>query len=119
MKTLSIFFVIGIAIFSYLYLNRPITHAPGVLISIDPTQTLLSESKRSVYYGEFSLKPLARFSIDARVLHRKVYRFDRWANLVPVDLALGWGAMSNEAVLNRMKISQSMRFYWYEYQSPP
>jgi hypothetical protein len=27
--------------------------------------------------------------------------------------------MSDQAVLDRIEISQSMRFYWYEYQLPP
>jgi hypothetical protein len=27
--------------------------------------------------------------------------------------------MSDEAVLERLQISQSMRFYWYRYQNPP
>jgi hypothetical protein len=55
----------------------------------------------------------------ARVLHRKVYRYDRQAALAPVDLALGWGPMSDQSVLDRLSISQSMRFYWYQYQLPP
>jgi hypothetical protein len=80
---------------------------------------MLGEGESAIDYGEFRLKPLARFSIEARVLHRKTYGYDPFAKLVPVDLALGWGPMSNQAVLDRINISQSMRFYWFEYQSPP
>jgi hypothetical protein len=66
------------------------------------------------------LKPLAHFSIDARILHRKVYRYDKQSALVPVDLALGWGPMSDQSVLDRLTITQSMRFYWYHWpQQPP
>ncbi len=72
-----------------------------------------------IEYGEYHLKPLAHFSLDARILHRKLYGYDRSAKLVPVDLALGWGPMSDQAVLDRIKVSQSMRFYWYEYEMPP
>ncbi len=39
--------------------------------------------------------------------------------MAPIDLALGWGEMSDQAVLDRLTISQSSRFYWYEYQLPP
>jgi hypothetical protein len=53
------------------------------------------------------------------VLHRKIYRWDRQASLVPVDLALGWGSMSDQSVLNQVRITQSMRFYWFEYKLPP
>jgi hypothetical protein len=56
--------------------------------------------------------------VEARVLHRKNYR-DRGAKLSPTDLAIGWGRMSDQQVLDRLTISQSMRFYWYEYQLPP
>ncbi|MGI8435773.1 MAG: hypothetical protein ACR2NX_02560 [Chthoniobacterales bacterium] len=68
---------------------------------------------------QFQLQPLAGFSIEARVLHRKNYHFDTSAELAPTDLALGWGRMSDQVVLDRLQISQSMRFYWYEYRNPP
>jgi hypothetical protein len=119
MKTLSFLMAIALAIFGYCYLHRAITYPPGVLIQDEPAQTLLGENESSIDHGEFHLKPLARFSIDARVLHRKTYPYDRSSRLAPVDLAVGWGPMSDQAVLDQLKITQSMRFYWYEYQSPP
>ena len=70
-------------------------------------------------HGNFRLTPLARFEVDARVLHQKKYRYDRQAKLSPLDLAIGWGPMSDQAVLDQLKIKQSMRFYWYEYRLPP
>lgn len=73
-----------------------------------------------IEYQGFHLRPLAHFSIEARVLHRKVYRYDKQSVLVPVDLALGWGPMSDQSVLDRLTITQSMRFYWYHWaQQPP
>jgi len=68
--------------------------------------------------GDYELKPLAHFALDARVLHRKVYRWDARASLVPVDLALGWGPMSDQRVLDQISITQSMRFYWVAYKLP-
>ena len=85
----------------------------------DPEQQNLADNTETISHGAFQLKPLAKFSIDARLLHRKRYRWDRQSALVPVDLALGWGRMSDQAVLDQLKISQSMRFYWYEYRLPP
>lgn len=119
MKTTAFLLAIIVAFFAYWYFHRPITYPVGVLINDEPVQSMLSENEPDIGYGEFHLKPLARFSINARVLHRKIYRFDRVANLVPVDLAVGWGPMSDQSVLDRLKITQSMRFYWYEYRSPP
>jgi hypothetical protein len=103
----------------YWYLHRPIVYPAGVLIAREPTQINLPADTAAFQDGEFRLKPLARFSIDARVLHREIYRYDRGSKLVPVDLALGWGPMSDQHVLDQLSISQSMRFYWYHWEHQP
>jgi hypothetical protein len=110
---------IVLACFAYWYLHRPITYPPGVLVADDPSQIMLPKDTPTFSYAKFRLKPLAIFSIDARVLHRKIYRYDMQAALVPVDLALGWGPMSDQRVLNQLSISQSARFFWYEYERQP
>ena len=119
MKTLCILLAIVLVCAGYWYVHRPITYPAGVLISSDPEQINLPSDTPAFEQGTFHLKPLAVFSIDARVLHRKVYRYDNQAALVPVDLALGWGPMSDQRVLDQLTISQSGRFYWYEYRQPP
>jgi hypothetical protein len=101
------------------YLHRPIHYPPGVLIESEPVQMGLPANAATIHYGDFQLKPLAWFSLDARVLHRRNYRYDAQAPLVPTDLALGWGPMSDQQVIDKLNISQSMRFYWFEYTSPP
>jgi hypothetical protein len=116
-KFLSFLLAITAAVFGWNYVHRSIEYPPGVLIPSDPQQTATRDSP--ITYGDFQLKPLAHFAIDARVLHRKIYRWDRQASLVPVDLALGWGPMSDQSVLDRVSITQSMRFYWFEYKLPP
>lgn len=119
MKSLSVVALLGLAWFAYGRMTAPITYPPGVLVSGEPVQTALQPDDSEFDYGKFHLKPLARFELDARVLHRKVYRYDRQAALVPVDLAVGWGAMSDKAVLDHLAISQSARFFWYEWQGQP
>ncbi|HEY0368552.1 MAG TPA: hypothetical protein VGC85_03055 [Chthoniobacterales bacterium] len=120
MKTLCAL-IIGIVVASlcYRHFNAPIEHEPGVLVATEPQQGLLPADTDVIEHGAFHLKPLATFSIDARLLHSKHYGYDRQAALAPVDLAVGWGAMSDSAVLAQLNISQSMRFYWYEYRLPP
>jgi hypothetical protein len=117
MKLLTAVIVIAAVIFGWNYLHRPIAYPPGILIPTEPMQTATTDLPFG--YGAYELKPLAAFALDARVLHRKVYRWDRQANLVPVDLALGWGPMSDQRVLDQVTITQSMRFYWFEYKSSP
>ena len=119
MKGLAGITAIAVVIAAYYYTHRPICYPAGVLINNEPGQILLPEDLPPIAYGAYSLKPLAMFSVDARVLHRRNYRYDAGASLVPVDLALGWGSMSDQHVLDQLRISQSMRFYFYEYTLPP
>src|SRR5690606_27814761 len=61
----------------------------------------------------------AYFEMTARVLSREDYSWDAEAALAPTDLALGWGRMSDSAVLARIDISQSGRFYYWRTDSWP
>jgi len=119
MKLLSFSAVVVLAWFAYSRMNAPLTYPAGVLIAKDPVQSDATPNDVAFDSGKFHLTPLAHFELDARVLHRKIYRYDRFASLVPVDLAVGWGAMSNQAVLDQMEISQSARFFWYQWPRQP
>jgi hypothetical protein len=117
-KILCALIAIALLWLGYRHFTAPIAYPPGILIVSDPEQLDLPD-ETPIEHGGFQLKPLAHFSIDARLLHSKRYRWDHQSALVPVDLAVGWGRMSDQAVLDQLKISQSMRFYWYEYRLPP
>src|SRR5689334_16239404 len=67
----------------------------------------------------YSLKPLAKFSLSARVLSRADYSWDTESKLAPVDLALGWGRMSDSVVLDKVDVSQSGRFYYWRVHEFP
>lgn len=118
MKTLCAIVALALLWFVYRHFNGPIVYPPGVLIASDPEQISLP-NESWMQHGDFQLKSLAHFSGDARLLHAKRYRWDHQSALVPMDLAVGWGRMSDQSVLDQLKISQSMRFYWYEYRLPP
>jgi hypothetical protein len=105
--------------FAFYWIHRPLTYPDGILIAADPEQTELPPGVAEISAAGFQLTPLARFSADARILHTRKYRYDTGAALVPVDLAIGWGRMSDQAVLDQLTISQSNRFYFYEYRLPP
>jgi hypothetical protein len=70
-------------------------------------------SSHALTLNGYQIVPLADFSIEARVLSTKHYNLGREADLAPVDLALGWGRMSDETVLARIDVSQSGRFYFW------
>ena len=91
--------------------GRDITHPPGVLVPETPLQTA-PERTEPLLAGEYQLTPRAGFNIRARVLSRENYYLGAEADLAPVDLALGWGPMSDQAVLDRISISQGSRWYF-------
>ncbi len=108
--------VIAYAGFQY-FSNRGIKHADGVITAAnDPEQSSTSDSDFT--YKNYAIKPLKDFTIVARVLSAEHYSMDTGADLVPVDLALGWGPMSDTAVISQLNISQSGRFYRYNYKLP-
>ena len=82
-----------------------------------PVQSSASESalERSGYV----IEPLANYDIRARVLSIERYRMGREAELSPVDFVLGWGPMSDDAVLGQLKISQGNRWFHYRWESAP
>jgi hypothetical protein len=98
----------------YQYLSgRPVERPPGMLAPDAPLQELVTDGQ-SWEIGEYELRALASFELDARVLSAERYRLDREADLSPIDLALGWGPMSTNAVLDTLDISQSGRFFhWW------
>ena len=88
---------------------------------LEPRQTEVPAAMRTFQHGDYTLEPLAGFSIEARVLGREDYRFDSGASLSPTDLALGWNAMSRPDVYGALDISQSGRWYRYRWgaEGPP
>lgn len=99
--------------------QRSVEVGPGAIAPEPPQQTALDDKESSFTHKAWTLKPLAAFALEARVLSREDYRFDRIASLVPTDLALGWGPMSDSAVLDRIEISQSGRFYYWKVREYP
>jgi hypothetical protein len=99
--------------------HRSIAHSAGVLVATEPRQAPVSSDAHEIEHGDFRLKPLAHFWLDARVLARTDYSFDTEAELAPTDLVLGWARMSDSAVLDQIAISQSGRWYhWYSVDPP-
>lgn len=110
-KQLSIVVLIVFAAFHW-WGHRSIAQAPGVLAPEAPVQAP-ARGLKPFEHGGATLTPLAHFDLRARVLGAKRYRFDDEATQAPFDLALGWGRMSDSAVLDRIDISQSNRFYFW------
>lgn len=108
---------IGVGAWNH-FSTRPVSHADGTLVSNDPVQVDRSGLPEIAMAG-YRITPVAEFSLQARVLSTETYHAGREADLSPVDLALGWGPMSDSAVLDRLQISQGNRFYFYRWTGRP
>jgi hypothetical protein len=113
LRTLLLAFAALLAIAAWQHAHRPVAHDPGVLAVNAPAQDNMDSRAFTLRKDTYSLKPLAKFSLSARVLSRADYRWDTESQLAPTDLALGWGRMSDSAVLDKIDISQSGRFYYW------
>ena len=91
-------------------------HAPSILVKNEPEQTTPSQAWPEIRSGNVLL-PLADYKIEARVLSTERYYFDKESELSPLDLAVGWGIMSDTDVIRKLSISQGGRFYYWSTSS--
>lgn len=96
---------------------RELDQPRGTLAAEAPRQTAVESTPITV--GSYTLLPRASFEIEARILARERYRSGRESELSPIDLTLGWGPMSDTAVLEHIEISQGNRFYFWRTENPP
>lgn len=90
---------------------------PGVHAPYPPVQQ--SSQAAPFNFKNHRVTPLAEFALTAKVLSRKDYQHGRDAELIPLDLALGWGRMSDESVLQHIEVSQSNRWYYWRTEQFP
>ncbi|WP_417445654.1 hypothetical protein [Kangiella sp.] len=107
--------VIGWKLLNY---SSEVSYGPGVMAPDEPQQEAL-DPPVSFKLDQFTVTKVANFRIKAKVLSKEGYHFGREANLSPVDLALGWGKMSDESIIEQIQISQSGRFYRWRVDSFP
>jgi hypothetical protein len=89
--------------------GRAIDHPPGVMVRAEPSQTATHAPAFSL--GHYEIEPRADYDIEARVLSVEPYGMDSGARLSPLDFAVGWGPMSDSAVLEHFRIRQGGRFF--------
>jgi hypothetical protein len=97
---------------------RPIHPADGLIAPADPLQTNLPDAP-PIRHGSWLLTPRAHYDITARILSREDYYIDPVSDLIPEDLALGWGAMSDNRILSSFEITQGGRFYFWHAKELP
>ncbi len=115
--------LLKVAVFAYIawggwnwVISLPVHPPDGILAAAEPDQGEL-RSVQTYQFGRWTLTPRATYQITARILGVERYHFDFLATLIPEDLALGWGPMSDSRILDNMEISQSNRFYFWRSSS--
>jgi hypothetical protein len=113
MRVLVVGLVITVALIVYVYEETGhSTYPPGVLVPEEPSQILLAAGP-TWRQGGFRYTARAEFSMRARVLSTERYWFDGGSAVSPIDFAVGWGRMSDQAVIDQMGYAQTQRWYRY------
>ncbi len=86
---------------------------PGIVAPADPAQTNLVDAPPRFEVKGYTLLGRARYDLEARILRKEIYRVDGGATLAPVDLGVGWGPMSDTAVVDQLEFSQMGRFFYW------
>lgn len=114
-------FILSIIVLGFLvyrdWNSSSVDHQPGIIVPELPVQMNLKPSSFRV--DDYQLTRKASFEIRARVLSTEEYFMGKEADLAPIDLALGWGPMSNQAVIEQLNITQGGRWFRWRYDGAP
>lgn len=116
LKTFTTFSLLGTLVW-WIWPGSALRHPPGVRVDAEPAQSDCAPRFLN-QIRDYSITAVASYELSARVLHTKRYWADA-ADLVPYDVALGWGPMSDQAVLDQLEISQGNRFFFYQWRNQP
>ena len=79
---------------------------------VAPDAPLQEETDAAPFsHSGFLVTPTASFSATTRVLHARDYRHEVDGELVPVDLAVAWGPLSEAGPAQALWVHQGERYY--------
>jgi len=109
-KGLIALVILIVVIIYFFYPETVITYPASVTAPNQPKQTNINGTKEWKQ-DDFNFKALAEYQIKARVLSRNNFSIGKESEISPFDLALGWGPMSDQSLIDKIDISQSNRWY--------
>jgi hypothetical protein len=101
---------VGLGLLAFFWDGPEPRRAPGILVADEPEQVKI-DSPKKWRYKDVDVTPLAEFRIRARVLLTNHFWWGREASVSPVDLTLGWRLMSNQEVLDGLRLYSMPRAY--------
>jgi hypothetical protein len=93
--------------------ERPVHRPPGIVAPHEPVQIDLDPPQIFEAKG-YTLIKRAKFDVTARLLRKEIYRADDGAGIAPIDLGVGWGPLSDTAMLDNLAFSQMGRFFYWQ-----
>lgn len=94
----------------FIFRTNEVIQPPGILAPDKPRQSN-DISAKNWGLDEYNFMPVANFSAKVRVLSISSYHNDRMSEFCPIDIAIGWGRMSDQNVVDKIDIKQQHRWY--------
>ncbi len=110
--------VIALGIGGFVWYPRASALPMGITAPGQPLQQSLQKPLNWIK-GDYSVTALASYQMNARILGKKSYQHSETGDIAPIDLALGWAQMSDSGVLEKLKITQSNRWFYVYWRDPP
>ena len=88
---------------------RPVPQPPGILVPDPPRVSALTQGPRTFVHNEHVFTPLAKLDARGRILSIERYGLDRESKAALLDVALGWGRMSDSRTLKNVDVAQTER----------
>lgn len=113
-----IFLILVIFLSYFLWNQRPVKHGVGITAPNEPSVV------KVVRHGGFELNhynltPTWKIETTARVVSKKRYWLDDKTHLSQLDMVLGWNNLSDERILNQVKIPINERDFKIDVIQPP
>ncbi len=114
------FILLGIVAFSgfYIWSVFPVNHGPGELSQSKPKLERLTWEK-PFQFKDATIVPLRKISGEVRILEKKRYFLDNKREYSPLDVLVGWKALSDERNLDHIHFSLGDRYFEYKFTRPP
>lgn len=110
--------VIIIAGLYFIFRTSEVIQPAGILAPDKPKQSN-KFSAQNWQLDEFNFMPITTFSAKVRVLSISSYHNDKMSEFCPIDIAIGWGRMSDQNVVDKIEIKQQHRWYVWKTKSFP
>lgn len=102
--------VIILAGLYFIFKTKEIKQPPGILVKSNPKQEKLLNP---IIWDndDFIFTAVAKFEIENKVLSIRTYSYDDMSDFSPLDVAAGWKQMSDQSIVDKLKIKQQHRWY--------